>query len=32
MTLRAGFFDNPERYIDLKRGFDATLAKMAERW
>lgn len=30
--LKAGFFGSDERYLDLKRGFDATVAKMAERW
>jgi hypothetical protein len=30
--LKAGFFGSEERYTDLKRGFDTTVAKMAERW
>ena len=30
--FKAGFFGSDERYVDLKRGFDATVAKMAERW
>jgi hypothetical protein len=29
---QAGFFDHPERYLDLKRGLDASVAKMALRW
>jgi len=30
--LKAGFFGSDGRYVDLKNGFDATVAKMAERW
>ena len=29
---KLGFFGSDDRYVDLKRGFDATVANMAERW
>jgi hypothetical protein len=29
---KSGFFGSDERYLDLKRGFDASVAKMAGRW